>query len=218
MLTTFEIEPTAPQRGSVIWLHGLGASNHDFDPVIPELRAPYLRFVFPAAPIRRVPINGGTPMPAWSDILSFAEPPLRERESDVRESARALDALIEREHARGVRHEDIELARYSQGAAMVLHAGTRCPEKLAGMLVLSGYLVLPDRLLEERSPANQSTPILMAHGRGDPVVPEFLANKSQAALAAAGYAVDYHLFDMGHSMCLEEVELIAEWLDRRFRR
>jgi phospholipase/carboxylesterase len=216
VLTTFEIEPTAPQRGSVIWLHGLGASNHDFDPVIPELGTPYLRFVFPAAPIRRVTINQGMPMPAWYDILSFSDPPLREHEPDVRESARELEALIEREHSRGVRYQDIVLAGFSQGGAMVLHVGTRFGQALGGVLVLSGYLLLPDRLREERSPANLSTPILMAHGRGDPVVPEFLANKSQAALAAAGHTLDYRLFDMGHSMCMEEVELVAAWLQSRF--
>jgi phospholipase/carboxylesterase len=216
VLETFEIEPTAPQRGSVIWLHGLGASNHDFDPIVPELSAPFLRFVFPAAPVRPVTINQGMSMPAWYDILSFADPPLRERESDVRESARELEALIEREHARGVRYQDIVLAGFSQGGAMALHVGTRFAEALSGVLVLSGYLLLPDRLLEERAPANLATPILMAHGRGDPVVPEFLARKGQAALAAGGHGVDYRLFDMGHSMCLEEVELVAGWLKSRF--
>lgn len=216
MLRTFEIEPTAPQRGSVIWLHGLGASNHDFDPVIPELAAPDLRFVFPAAPTRKVTINGGMPMPAWYDILSFADPPLREHEPDVRESACELDALIEREHERGVAYENIVLAGFSQGGAMVLHAGTRFAHPLSGVLVLSGYLLLPDRLQAEHSPANLATPILMAHGRMDPVVPEFLAKKSQGLLTAAGHAVDYQLFHMGHSLCLEEVELIASWLRARF--
>jgi phospholipase/carboxylesterase len=216
VLTTFEIEPTAPQRGSVIWLHGLGASNHDFDPVIPELGAPYLRFVFPAAPIREVTINQGMPMPAWYDILSFADPPLRERESDVRESAREIEALIEREHSRGVAYGDIVLAGFSQGGAMVLHAGTRFEQALSGVLVLSGYLLLPDRLLEEQADANVATPILMAHGRADPIVPEFLAKKSADALKAGGHTVDYRPFDMGHSMCLEEIELIAGWLESRF--
>jgi phospholipase/carboxylesterase len=215
VLKTFEIEPTAPQRGSVIWLHGLGASNHDFDPVIPELGAPELRFVFPAAPTRPVTINGGAAMPAWYDILSFADPPLREHEPDVRESAREIEALIEREHERGVAYEDIVLAGFSQGGAMVLHVGTRFQQQLAGVLVLSGYLLLPDRLQAEQSPANRATPILMAHGRMDPVVPEFLARKSQGLLAAAGHAVDYQLFHMGHSLCLEEVELIAQWLKTR---
>jgi phospholipase/carboxylesterase len=216
VLKTFEIEPTAPQRGSVIWLHGLGASNHDFESIVPELAAPSLRFVFPAAPIRKVTINEGMSMPAWYDILSFADPPLRERESDVREAAREIEALIEREHERGVRYQDIVLAGFSQGGAMVLHVGTRFAHTLAGVLVLSGYLLLPDRLREERAEANLATPILMAHGRGDPVVPEFLAKKGHDVLEAAGHTLDYRLFDMGHSMCLEEVELIAGWLETRF--
>lgn len=215
VLRTFEIDPTAPQRGSVIWLHGLGASNHDFDPVIPELGAPALRFVFPAAPVRPVTINGGVAMPSWYDILSFADPPLREHEPDVRESAREIEALIEREHARGVAYEDIVLAGFSQGGAMALHVGTRFEHELAGVLVLSGYLLLPDRLQAEQSAANRATPILMAHGRMDQVVPEFLANKSQGLLTAAGHAVDYRLFHMAHSLCLEEVELIAQWLKER---
>src|SRR5688572_16488407 len=149
-LDTFEIEATAPQRGSVIWLHGLGATNHDFDPIIPELSAPHLRFVFPAAPLRRVTINQGMRMPAWYDILSLDDPPLREEESHVREVATEVAALVERERARGMRAEDIVLAGFSQGGAVALHVGLRAERRLAGVLVMSGYLLLPHRLEEER--------------------------------------------------------------------
>jgi phospholipase/carboxylesterase len=131
VLSTFEIEPTAPQRGTVIWMHGLGASNHDFDSIVPELAAPYLRFVFPAAPVRPVTINGGMPMPAWYDILTFDDPPLREQESDVRHAEGELRALIQREHERGVTSDQIVLAGFSQGAAMALHLGLRTPETFA---------------------------------------------------------------------------------------
>lgn len=216
MLPTFEIDATAPQRGSVIWLHGLGATNHDFDPVIPELDAPHLRFVFPAAPRRPVTINQGAVMPAWYDILSFADPPLREHEPDVRQSARELEALIEREHARGVRYENIVLAGFSQGGAMALHVGVRFEQRLAGVLVLSGYLLLPDRLSAEQSKANLETPIWMGHGQMDPIVPEALARASERRLTAAGHRVEFRRFPMGHTLCLEEVALIAAWLKQRF--
>jgi phospholipase/carboxylesterase len=216
LLPTFEIAPREPQRGSVIWLHGLGATNHDFDPIIPMLRAPYLRFVFPAAPIRPVTINGGMPMPAWYDILTLADPPLRESEPDVRESAAQLCALIEREHARGVRYENIVLAGFSQGGAMALHVGLRFAEKLSGLVVLSGYLLVPAKLAAERSANNQGTPILMCHGDDDPVVPEALAQLGKGILERAGYAPDYRVFPMEHSLSYEEVAVIAEWLAQRF--
>src|SRR5688572_13932222 len=140
-LETFEIEATTAERGSVIWLHGLGATNHDFDTIIPELGAPHLRFIFPAAPLRHVTINQGMRMPAWYDILSFDDPPLREEESHVREVATDVVALIDRERARGVAAEHIVLAGFSQGGAVALHVGLRSERKLAGVMVLSGYLL-----------------------------------------------------------------------------
>ena len=218
MLSTFEIEPTEPQRGTVIWMHGLGASNHDFDPIVPELGAPHLRFVFPAAPVRPVTINGGMRMPAWYDILTFDDPPLRERESDVRHAEGELLALIEREHARGVPSERIVLCGFSQGGAMALHLGLRTPEALAGVLVLSGYLLVPQKLDQERTPASQQTPFLFAHGRHDPVVPFTLGKAAHDRLEKAGYAARWAAFDMEHSLCLEEVRLIAGWLAERFPR
>jgi phospholipase/carboxylesterase len=216
VLSTFEIEPTEPQRGTVIWMHGLGASNHDFDPVIPELRTPYLRFVFPAAPIRPVTINGGMPMPAWYDILSFDNPPLREKESDVREAEKALFELIERERERGVPPERVVLAGFSQGGAMALHVGLRSSEPLAGVLVLSAYLLLPQRFEAERAPASTESPLLFAHGRFDPVVPFELGRRAYERVTLAGYAARWAAFDMEHSLCIEEVEVIGAWLAERF--
>jgi phospholipase/carboxylesterase len=215
-LETFEIEATAEQRGTVIWLHGLGASNHDFDPIIPELAAPHLRFVFPAAPLRSVTINQGMRMPAWYDILSFDDPPLREEESHVREMASELGALLERERARGVRAEDIVLAGFSQGGAMALHMGLRAERRLAGVMVLSGYLLLPDRLEEERQPGGRQTPFLFCHGRYDPVVPLRLGQASFARVTRAGYTAEWSEYDMQHSLCLEEVRRIRSWLEQRF--
>jgi phospholipase/carboxylesterase len=215
-LETFEIEATAAQRGTVIWLHGLGASNHDFDPIIPELAAPHLRFVFPAAPLRSVTINQGMRMPAWYDILSFDDPPLREEESHVREMASELVALVERERARGVRAEDIVLAGFSQGGAMALHVGLRAERRLAGVMVLSGYLLIPDRLEDERQPGGRQTPFLFCHGRYDPVVPLRLGQASFARVTRAGYNAEWSEYDMQHSLCLEEVRRIRSWLEQRF--
>jgi phospholipase/carboxylesterase len=216
VLTTFEIAPTAPQRGTVIWMHGLGASNHDFDPVIPELRTPWLRYVFPAAPIRPVTINGGMPMPAWYDILSFDDPPLREHEPDVREAEREIVALIARERERGVPPEKVVLAGFSQGGAMALHTGLRTAEPLAGVLVLSAYLLLPQRFDEERSPQSQRVPVLFAHGRFDPVVPFGLGKVAHDRLARAGYDSRWEPFDMEHSLCLDEIRVVSAWLAERF--
>lgn len=216
MLATFEIEPTERQRGTVIWMHGLGASNHDFDPIIPELRAPFLRFVFPAAPVRPVTINGGMKMPAWYDILSFDDPPLRERESDVVEAAGEISALVERERERGVAPSQVVLAGFSQGGAMALHVGLRTPEPLAGVLVLSAYLLLPQRFEQERTAASVEAPVLFGHGRYDPVVPFELGKAAYDRLQQAGYRTRWAAFDMEHSLCLPEVTLIASWLAERF--
>jgi phospholipase/carboxylesterase len=216
VLDTFEIEPTETQRGSVIWMHGLGASNHDFDDIVPELQAPSLRFIFPAATVRPVTINQGMRMPAWYDILSFDDPPLREKEADVRESAGELSRLIEREHARGVPHSSILLAGFSQGGAMALHAGLRTEQALAGVVVLSGYLVLPDCFEAERSAASEQTPFLFCHGRFDPIVPYFLGRAAFERLEAAGYAAQWSDYEMQHSMCLDEVFCVRDWLRARF--
>src|SRR5689334_880975 len=168
-------------------MHGLGASNHDFDPIIPELRAPFLRFVFPAAPVRPVTINGGFRMPAWYDILSLDNPPLREKEADVREAALQIQQLIERERERGVPPEQVVLAGFSQGGAMALHVGLRAAEPLAGVLVLSAYLLLPRHFDAERTPAGAATPYLFAHGRFDPVVPFEGGKASYEYLVKAGF-------------------------------
>lgn len=218
MLDVFEVEPTEPLRGSVIWMHGLGATNHDFDDLVPELETPYLRYVFPAAPIRAVTVNGGMPMPAWYDILSFEDPPLRESERDVREAALDVSSLIQREIQRGVPSHDIVLAGFSQGGAMALHVGVREGLPLAGIVVLSGYLVLPHTFDAERSPANANTPLFMAHGTLDPTVPLSLYRQALQLLRAADYAVDHHEYRMGHNLCLPEIADLRRWLQSRFSR
>jgi phospholipase/carboxylesterase len=217
-LSTFEIQPSEPQRGTVIWLHGLGASHRDFLPVVPELAAPYLRFVFPDAPLRAVTINRGLRMPAWYDILSLAAGAPHEDEAHLRQSSLELEALIEREHQRGVDYANIVLAGFSQGGAMVLHVGLRSERRLGGILVLSAYLPVAHRLREEARPERRDTPILFCHGRQDGVVPYAGGRMSYSLVKEAGYAAEWAEFDVAHTMCIEEVRCIAAWLGARFPR
>ncbi len=195
-------------------MHGLGATNHDFDDVIPHLDAPSARFVFPAAPIRPVTVNGGLVMPAWYDIISFDDPPLREDAPSVRHAEGLVSSLLKAEVARGTPAERIVIMGFSQGGAMALHNGLRHPEKLAGIAVLSGYLLLPDLFDEERHSANADTPILCCHGSLDPVVPLTLGKRAHETVSAAGYPSEWHTFPMAHSLCLPEIAVLKEWLSK----
>jgi len=213
---TVEVETGPDPAGSVIWLHGLGADGHDFEPIVPQLirrgeRA--LRFVFPHAPIRPVTLNNGYAMRAWYDIVSL-ERRGPEDEPGIRASQATIEGLIRRENERGVPTGKIVLAGFSQGGALALVTGTRYPEKLAGIMALSCYLLLAHRFDAERSPANQTTPIFLAHGLEDPVVAPVLGEHARAALQAAGYSVEWHTYSMPHSVCPQEVADIAAWLRR----
>jgi len=211
-----EVETGRDPRAAVIWLHGLGADGHDFGPLVPELVRPAerpLRFVFPHAPIRPVTLNGGYAMRAWYDILAL-DRRAPEDEKGIRASAESIEALIRRENGRGVASEHIVLAGFSQGGAMALFAGTRYPERLAGIMGLSCYQVLGERFDAERSAMNQSTPLFLAHGLQDPVVPLILGERSRQQLEAAGYPVEWHTYQMAHAVCPEEVAAIAAWLRR----
>jgi phospholipase/carboxylesterase len=202
----------APPRLAVIWLHGLGADGHDFEPIVPELALTFpVRFVFPHAPVRPVTINQGMAMRAWFDIYGFGAD-YREDEAGIRESAAAVGALVDRELARGLGSEQIVLAGFSQGGAIALHAALREPRKLGGVVALSTYLPLAGALAAERAAANANVPILMAHGAADPVVPIALAERSCALLTRAGYAVDWRVYPMAHSVCAEEIAAIADFL------
>ncbi len=209
-----EVETGRDPAGSVIWLHGLGADGHDFEPIVPDLvrsgeRA--LRFVFPHAPIRPVTLNGGFAMRAWYDIVALDRRG-PEDEAGIRASEAAVAALIRRENARGIPSERIVLAGFSQGGAVALFAGTRYPQKLAGLMGLSCYLVLAGRLTAERAAANQATPVFLAHGLQDPVVVPALGEDAHRQLSAAGYAVEWHTYGMPHSVCPQEVADVAAWL------
>lgn len=219
ILPCVEIEPrTRPARGSVVWLHGLGANGHDFEPIVPMLRRPDLRFVFPHAPPQPVTINGGFVMPAWYDILSLDRSPNRESEPDIRRSTAHVEALLQREKERGVPAERIILAGFSQGAAMALHVGLRHAEALAGLVVLSGYRVLPERFATERSEANRNTPILFCHGLYDPLLPLDLGREAHDFMTTHMPEADirWHQFPIEHSVSEPEIEVVARWLAERF--
>lgn len=215
LLDCVVLEPGRTADAAVIWLHGLGASGHDFPPVVPELGLPRghaVRFVFPHAPAIPVTINGGMVMPAWYDILDMDFDQRRVDEGGVRESAAHLERLIAREEQRGVPARRVVLAGFSQGGAIALHTGVRHPERLAGLLALSTYLAVDGDVEHERSPANQDVPILQCHGTQDPMVPMRKGEAARDRLRGLGYAVEWETYPMQHQVCMEEIERIGAWL------
>jgi phospholipase/carboxylesterase len=216
LLPAVELTSGAAPRAAVIWLHGLGADGHDFAGLVPELDlsgCPPIRFVFPHAPSIPVTLNGGYVMPAWYDIAS-TNLAAQQDAPGIERSARAIVALIEREVTRGIPCERIVLAGFSQGCAMALHTGLRLPQRLAGIIALSGYLPLAERLAGERHPANTQTPVFMAHGTQDPVVVLARGEASRAALQALGQPVHWHTYPMPHSVHPLEVADISDFLTR----
>ena len=215
LLETVEIGP-ADARYTVLWLHGLGANGHDFEPIVPELGLPAtapVRFVFPHAPPQPVTLNGGMVMPAWYDIygLSVGTP---QDERGLDRAAEWIGDLIEREAQRGVPAGRLVLAGFSQGGAVALHAGLRFSSGLAGILGLSTYLPLRDHLAQARAAANRDTPVFLAHGEQDPVLAMELGAASRDALEALGYSVEWQAYAMAHEVCLEEIRDIGAWLTR----
>jgi phospholipase/carboxylesterase len=213
LLDTIEVETGPAPRAAIIWLHGLGADGHDFEPIVPELSLPpatAVRFVFPHAPIQAVTINGGARMRAWYDIGHDG----RQDAAGIRASQSRVEALIARERGRGVAAHRIVLAGFSQGGAIALHTGLRHPDPLAGVLALSTYLPLADTLEKEASAAARDVPIFMAHGVEDPLIPLARAAQSRDRLSALGYRVEWHEYPMPHSVCAEEIRDIGVWLQR----
>jgi len=217
LLPAIEIETAKNPSRSVIWMHGLGADGSDFVPIVGELglSGAGVRFIFPHAPTRPVTINSGYVMRAWYDI-AYEDLSLKEDEKGVRASQAAIEALIERERERGIAHDSIVLAGFSQGGAIALQTALRYPLTLAGIIALSTYLPLPDRVEAERHAANRSTPIFMAHGTQDPIVALKLAQASCSRLISFGYPVEWHEYEMPHSVCLEEISAIGAFLRARF--
>jgi phospholipase/carboxylesterase len=219
MLDMIEIEPKSPARSAVIWLHGLGADGHDFEPLVQQWQlADELgtRFVLPHAPVQPVTLNGGMRMRAWYDIydLEFDG----DEDAEGIERARALlQGLIEREHQRGISSENIVLAGFSQGGAVALHTALRCENPLAGVLVLSAYLPLRQRLEAEKRADPETLVLRMDHGDRDPVVPYRAALASRDLLLAAGLSVDFNSYSMEHSLCPAQIDSLRIWLKQRLQ-
>lgn len=219
MLETIELQTGNHPSAAVIWMHGLGADGNDFVPIVNELDlsgAPAIRFVFPHAPKIPVTINNGYVMRAWYDV-SFGDlegHTKRADENGVRRSQAQIGELILREQERGISCSHIVLAGFSQGGAISLQTGLRYPEKLAGVMALSCYLPCTDSFAAEATTANTTTPVFIAHGTEDPVVPYAMGKSACDTLRQSGYAVQWHEYAMPHSVCLEEIRDIGAWLTR----
>lgn len=215
LLDCVEIGPT-DATASVVWMHGLGASGHDFEPVIPVLQCPHVRFVFPHAPMLPVTINGGMTMPAWYDILTLDHVEGREKAADIRRSALKIEALLERERERGVEPSKTVVAGFSQGAAMALFVGARHEHPLAGILSLSGYHALRSTFERERSDANRGTEVFFGHGVYDPMVSVAWGKEAKADFEGWSTApTHWHEYPIEHHVCQEEIEAVGAWLRTR---
>jgi len=216
-LPYIETNPVSEIKATVIWLHGLGDSGHGFAPIVPELRLPDalgVRFVFPHAPERPVSINGGMRMRAWYDIKSM-DFDKRADLTGVRESAEQVEQLIEAEISNGVPPEKIILAGFSQGGVIALHLGPRFSKSLGGIMGLSTYMCQPELLAGEAHPANQQTPVFMAHGEMDDVVPIAMGKAAYDTLTANQYNVSWQSYRMKHNLNMDEINAISQWLQAR---
>lgn len=216
LLPYVEVEPTVPAKACVIWMHGLGDSGHGFAPIAPELKLPEdmaVRFVFPHAPERPVTINGGMRMRAWYDIKSL-DFNSRADIDGVKESAAQIEALIQQQVDKGIPHEKIVLAGFSQGGVIALHLATTYGHKVAGIMALSTYLCEPDNMADRAVDVNKSTPIMMAHGEQDEVVPVFLGNAAYKILTENGFNATWQTYAMQHNVCWQEIQDISNWLQK----
>jgi phospholipase/carboxylesterase len=208
------LEPQEAANAAVIWLHGLGADGYDFVPIAPELSLPQgvnMRFIFPHAPVRPVTLNNGIAMRAWYDIKGLDRHSAEDAEG-IQQSADTVSALLDQQRAGGIDAKRLFVAGFSQGGAITLHAALRYAHRLAGVIALSTYLPLRDRLVPEAAAANQDVPILICHGSMDPMVPVQLGEASRELLLQAGYKVDWHTYPMQHQVCMEEIEQIAGFI------
>ncbi|MEP1385818.1 MAG: carboxylesterase [Paraglaciecola sp.] len=217
LLPYVEVNPTQAPTATVIWLHGLGDSGNGFAPIVPELKLPEdlaVRFVFPHAPTRPITINGGMAMRAWYDIASM-DFNNRADSKGVRESAAQIEALIEAEISNGIPASKIVLAGFSQGGVIAAHLGTRYKNSLAGIMMLSTYMSESETLAAEASDANKATPIFVAHGTQDEVVPIMMGKSAFKVLESNGYSISWHEYAMPHSVCKQEIDDISAWLQHK---
>ncbi|MHC4935284.1 MAG: alpha/beta hydrolase [Planctomycetota bacterium] len=213
-LPCVEVETGPDPVASIVWLHGLGADGHDFEPIVPALRIPPelpIRFVFPHAPSMPVTINNGFVMPAWYDILEMSIE-RRVDEDGVRRSTELVETLLAHERERGIPSERIILGGFSQGGAIAAFAGLRHAHPLAGIMILSAYLPLPEKIAEEASIANRATPILQCHGEWDPVVPVGLGKGTAELLQERGYGLRWHGYAAPHTVHPDEATDIGRWI------
>ena len=215
---TVEVGGGAQPDGTVIWLHGLGADGHDFEPIASELNLDNhadIRFVFPHAPVRPVTINGGIPMRAWYDVMSLDRSGPQD-EAGIRDSATSLTQLIKRENDRGVDASRIVLAGFSQGGAIAMHTAMRFSHRLAGLMALSTWMPLESTISEEVVESSESQPrelpVLMAHGTFDPMLPLAAGQHARDIMQEAGFSVHWHEYPMAHAVCAEEISEIRKWL------
>ena len=215
---TVEVGGEGQVDGTAIWLHGLGADGHDFEPIVPELNLAVhadIRFVFPHAPVRPVTINGGVPMRAWYDVISLDKSGPQD-EAGIRDSAASLLQLIERERERGVDASRIVLAGFSQGGAIAMHTAMRVPQRLAGLMALSTWMPLASTIGEEVVDNSESQPrelpVLMVHGTFDPLLPLAAGQHAREIMQDAGFKVQWHEYPMAHAVCAEEISEIRKWL------
>ena len=219
LLDSVEINPKAEPYASIIWLHGLGADGHDFEPIVPELHLPEtlpIRFIFPHAPRRPVTINAGMVMRAWYDVIGMPGSGGIEQD-DFFESVDHLHGLIQKEMESGMPSERILLAGFSQGGAISLHTGLTYGKQLAGLLALSTYLPTADSIAEEISLVNRDIPIMMAHGTMDPMIPIAHAVRTKQALRRLGYQISWHEYPIMHGVCIDEIQDVSAWLLRVFQ-
>jgi len=216
LLPCVEINPSTAPDACVIWLHGLGDSGHGFAPIVPELKLPdsmAVKFLFPHAPERPVTINGGMRMRAWYDIKSLDFESRADLEG-VKESAEQVEQLIKAQIESGIKAERIVLAGFSQGGVIALHLAPRFSQKLAGVMALSTYMCEPALLSSEALDVNRETPIMMAHGEQDEVVPVFMGNAAFKTLNECGFKATWQTYTMQHNVCMQELNDISAWLQK----
>ncbi len=215
-LSTIQIESQSDPDCAVIWLHGLGANGHDFEPIVAELNLPSsirARFIFPNAPIQAVTLNNGMPMPAWYDIYSL-DKDSQEDSDGIKKMSEEINALIQQQHDEGIALDKIILAGFSQGGALTLYTGLSTPRRLGGLLALSCYLPLRDELKSITKDTSRDLPVFLAHGTHDDVVPLGYAQIAKTLLEEQGFKIDWHEYACTHTVCAEEIQDIREFLLR----
>lgn len=213
-LPCVEINPSVAAEKTIIWMHGLGADGNDFAPIVPELNLPdqlKIRFVFPHAPSIPVTVNGGYVMPAWFDITG-SDLAKKADEEGISRSVSQIQKLIENENQRGISSDNIILAGFSQGAVIALNTGMTFHQKLGGIIALSGLLPNPDTIITDAQAINRDTPIFLAHGTQDMMVPIMLGEAAHQLLLNEGYHINWHTYPMAHGVCPDEIRDISQWI------